>query len=80
MQDTLRVEVFQSQENLLSKVFGDVFVETTIFTQATSYGTARNILQETWQILEVNSRGIKPTYMLRKFGVSSNPRYVTIFG
>lgn len=31
MQDTLRMEVFESQEDLFSKPLGDVLIETTIF-------------------------------------------------
>ncbi len=31
MQDTLRMEVFESREDLFSKPLGDVLIETTIF-------------------------------------------------
>ena len=80
MQDTLRMKVFQSREDLFSEILGSVFFETAIFTQATSDGTTRDILQKTWRISEVNNLEINPTYMLRKLGVSSNPKYWTMFG
>ena len=47
MQDTLRMKVFQSREDLFSEILGDGFFETTIFTQATSDRTPRDILQKT---------------------------------
>lgn len=80
MQDAFRVEVFKSQEDLFSKILGDVLFETPIFTKATSHGTARNILKETLTDIRSEYLADKITYMLRKFGVSSNPRYWTMFG
>jgi hypothetical protein len=41
------MKVFQSREDLFGEILGDGFFKTTIFTQATSDGTARDILQET---------------------------------
>jgi fructose-bisphosphate aldolase class 1 len=80
MQDTFRMEVFKSQEDLFSKILGNVLFETPIFTKATSHGTARNIFQETLTNIRSDYLAEKITYMLRKFGVSSNPRYWTMFG
>lgn len=54
VQDTLRMEVLKPREDLLCEILGNIFFETTVFTQATSYGTTRNVLQETWRISEVN--------------------------
>jgi len=54
VQDTLRMEVLQPREDLLCEILGNGFFETTVFTQATSYGATRNVLQESWRILEKN--------------------------
>jgi hypothetical protein len=41
------MEVFQPQEDLFSEILGDGFFETTVFAQAASDGTTRDILQKT---------------------------------
>jgi hypothetical protein len=74
------MEIFKPREDLFSKILGNIFIEATIFTQATSHGTTRNILQETLANIRSEHSRDEIAYMLRKFGVSSNPRYWTMCG